>query len=570
MTLPSSAFLRGTKRPFAVFTSTPSKFFSALFARNSLIPPQAAKQSVFTFWKTLKKRDFISNRVRRGIGIAAMLIGAQAAAAEVPMPQKTIKIDENLQFQVQWISPGSFLMGTPNSEARRDKDEGPMRMVEISNGFYMGIYEVTQKQFETVMGYNPSAFQQDGLAESRSVESLSWLESKEFIRRLNLHRVGHFRLPTEAEWEYACRAGTTSSYYWGEISENWEAYKHGWINSRSHATTHPVGAKPPNPWGLHDMAGNVWEWCEDWYGPYSDEQQTNPTGPKEGKQKVFRGGSFYDFAPSARSGNRHRHTIDKRYTAIGFRVVWEEEIRPADTRKVFKLGGNLSLELQYIPAGKFNMGSHESESGRQNDEGPIHQVTVSKSYYIGRFEITQAQWEKVMGYNPSAFQRKAEASALPVERVTWFEAVEFANKLTALLPGHFRLPTEAEWEYACRAGSSTRYPWGSGSALSEIERYGWFNSRAEAMPHPVGRKLPNDWGLFDMHGNVWEWCLDGPRDYEPIATEDPKGSTDGDYRVIRGGSWFNEPEALRSANRHRHPPDSRQTNNGFRVVWIPE
>ncbi len=508
--------------------------------------------------------------IQWGIRIAALAIGTQVAAEDRSSEQRTIQVNDALQFQVQWIPPGSFLMGTPESEAHRGIDEGPPREIELSNGFHMGVYEVTQKQFASIMGYNPSAFQQDSHAENRAVESVSWLECKEFIRRLNLYNVGHFRLPTEAEWEYACRAGTTSPYYWGEVSENWEAYRHAWINSRSFATTHPVGTKPPNPWGLHDMAGNVWEWCADWYGPYSNISKTDPTGPEEGAMKVFRGGSFYDFAHSARSGNRHRHSIDERYTAIGFRIVWEENARPLESSKVFKLGDNLLLELQHIPAGSFVMGSQQSESGRQNDEGPAHEVTVSSSYYIGRFEITQAQWEKVMGFNPSAFQRITGASNLPVDRVTWFEAVEFTKALSASFPGQFRLPTEAEWEYACRAGSSTRYPWGDEPKLSEIEKRGWFNSRAEATPHPVGRKLPNDWGLFDMHGNVWEWCLDGLRAYESTSTTDPKGPLDGESRVIRGGSWFNEPEALRSANRHRHPPDSRQTNNGFRVVWIPE
>jgi formylglycine-generating enzyme required for sulfatase activity len=148
----------------------------------------------------------------------------------------------------------------------------------------------------------------------------------EFLRRLSALGVGKFRLPTEAEWEYACRAGTTSRFYWGDIDEAWEAYPHAWTNSRSFATTHRVGTKPPNAWGLFDMSGNVWAWCADSFAAYdSADQQSDDTLARratDGKMKVIRGGSWFNEPEALRSANRHRHPLDSRQTNLGFRVLW--------------------------------------------------------------------------------------------------------------------------------------------------------------------------------------------------------------------------------------------------------
>ncbi|MEX0324036.1 MAG: formylglycine-generating enzyme family protein [Puniceicoccaceae bacterium] len=469
-----------------------------------------------------------------------------------------------------WIEPGSYSMGTPDSENSRGKDEGPQRKVILESGYYLGKYEVTQKQFETVMGYNPSTFQQQENHSDLPVETVSWLECQEFLRRLNLARNGLFRFPTEAEWEYACRAGTNTAFWWGNTTENWKAYDYAWVNSRSFAMTHSVGSKTPNAWGLHDMSGNVWEWCSDWYAPYSADAVENPKGPSHGYEKVFRGGSFYDFAVSARSGNRHRHEIDRGYPAIGLRVVWEPDVANNDNARVFYLEGNVPLEMVPIPAGQFLMGSPEKQEDSQKDEHPQQEVTISKPFYIGRFEVTQAQWSAVMGFNPSTFTQSVSSGLHPVEGVSWSDAMNFIEVLNEQLSGTFNLPTEAEWEYACRAGSNSRFPWGNDPHFKDLLKHAWFNSRAEGRTHPVGQKQPNKWGLHDMHGNVWEWCSDAFSTYTDSVEAGPSTKASTAPRIIRGGSWFNEPEALRSANRHRHPVDSRQTNLGFRVLWRPD
>ena len=402
-------------------------------------------------------------------------------------------------------------MGSEVNERDRDKDEGPQNRVHLSKGFYLGTYEVTQAQWYSMMGNRPSAFQQGDQAETHPVESVSWYDCEKFLSKLSQLGMGHFRFPTEAEWEYACRAGTSSRFYWGDIKENWEAYRHAWTNSRSFATTHPVGSKPPNPWGLYDMSGNVWEWCADWYGPYTNLERKDPTGPAQGKSKVFRGGSFFDFPKSLRSANRHRHRPEERYTAVGLRVVWEPRDIGQSSRIQFMLPGRVPLELVKIPAGQFLMGSSDSEQGRQGDEGPQHIKIISEPFYMGKFEITQEQWQSITGSNPSTFQRLEKASGHPVERVSWREAQTFVNALNdlniSLGNGEFSLPTEVEWEYACRAGSTTRFPWGEDPDYQILQQHAWFNSRSEAKTHPVGSKKPNPWGLYDMHGNVWEWCL---------------------------------------------------------------
>jgi formylglycine-generating enzyme required for sulfatase activity len=332
--------------------------------------------------------------------------------------------------------------------------------------------------------------------------------------------------------------------------------------------SHPVGTKPPNAWGFHDLHGNVWEWCSDWYAPYSGEAVTDPTGPSAGTDKVFRGGSWFDFHPAHRSANRHRHRPDQRYTAIGFRLVLEPASLRAD--RVVQLPDGAELAFLRVRAGSYERGSPAEEVGRAADEGPRHRVTLSRDFYLGQTEVTQAQWQAIMRGNPSVFQDGPDAAQRPVEWISWNDSQAFLAALNALGLGRFRLPTEAEWEYAARGGTSTRFPWGEDSSYRELAANGWGNPRSEGRTHRVATRRANPWGFFDLAGNVWEWCSDWKGPYAAGEQTDPVGPHAGTARVIRGGSWFNEPEALRSANRHGHPPDSRQTNLGLRLVLEPE
>lgn len=238
---------------------------------------------------------------------------------------------------------------------------------------------------------------------------------------------------------------------------------------------------------------------------------------------------------------------------------------PADRQ--IMLPGNIPMDFVYVAPGSFRMGSPEGEIERHGDENPIRMVHITKGFYLGKFEVTQAQWATIMGENPSVFRVFEDAAQHPVDMIAWDDCQSYLEKLNTLGLGKFRLPTEAEWEYACRAGTETRYYWGTDSTDWQVHEYAWAFSRAEGRSHPVGMKKPNAWGLYDMSGNVWEWCQDWRTNvYDPADTLDPKGAETGTKKIYRGGSWFNEPSALRSANRNGHEPDVKGPNAGLRLV----
>jgi formylglycine-generating enzyme required for sulfatase activity len=225
------------------------------------------------------------------------------------------------------------------------------------------------------------------------------------------------------------------------------------------------------------------------------------------------------------------------------------------------LDGGVKMRLVLIPAGEFIMGSPATEKDHQANEGPQHKVQVTKPFYMGTTEVTQGQWKAVMGNNPSHFQ----GDNLPVEQVGWNDRQEFLKKLSAKEGKTHRLPTETEWEYACRAGSTTRF--NAGDDDSALDGVGWYSGNSWGKTHPVGQKRPNAWGLYDMHGNVGEWCEDRyDKDYyrnSPAA--DPAGPAQGAPRVLRGGSWRGNPGFCRSAGRLWSYP-VRRRSLGFRVV----
>ncbi len=237
-----------------------------------------------------------------------------------------------------------------------------------------------------------------------------------------------------------------------------------------------------------------------------------------------------------------------------------------------EITNSIGMKLKLIPAGTFTMGSPIEEDGADEDEKE-HQVTISKSYYLGAFEVTQGQYEQVMGGNPSHFQKrvikKRDSSMYPVEQVSWEDAVKFCERLSELPEEKkagrvYRLPTEAEWEYACRAGSKTAFTFGNNP--SGLGAYAWFNGNSDGQTHPVGEKKANAWGLYDMHGNVWEWCSDWYGPDAKSAVVDPVGPRGGAFRVLRGGGWYHGAAFCRSANRHGYFPGIRDQSDGFRVA----
>jgi formylglycine-generating enzyme required for sulfatase activity len=224
------------------------------------------------------------------------------------------------------------------------------------------------------------------------------------------------------------------------------------------------------------------------------------------------------------------------------------------------LGDGIKMELVLVPAGKFLMGSPETEKQRNPNEGPQHEVTISKAFYMGKYVVTLEQYQKITGVNPNHFK----GPNVPVEQISWFDARDFCVKLSAVCGRTVRLPTEAEFEYACRAGSTTAYYFGDDE--TKLGDYAWYGSNSNKMMHPVGEKKPNAWGLYDMHGNVWEWCQDLYEEYPAGPVTDPQGATQGTLRDLRGGGWGNNAAHSRSAHRGAHDPDHRGDPRGCRVV----
>jgi formylglycine-generating enzyme required for sulfatase activity len=224
------------------------------------------------------------------------------------------------------------------------------------------------------------------------------------------------------------------------------------------------------------------------------------------------------------------------------------------------------MSFSFIPPGRFLMGSNDPESS--NSERPVHAVTLTQGFFLGIHAVTQAQWRTLMVTNPSHHQ----GDEFPVEKVSWDDCQEFVGKLSEFTGDRYRLPTEAEWEYACRAGTAT--PFWSGETITTDQVNYYSGSRSgkgrqglnRDTTTPVGTFPPNAWGLFDMHGNVWEWCVDWDGAYPDGEAVDPVGPATGIYRVLRGGSFYNTGLNVRSAQRFNYGPASRYSINGFRVA----
>ena len=533
---------------------------------------------------------------------------------------------------MRWIPPGRLQMGSPQSEEGRWDDEGPRHWVVLTEGFWLAETPCTQELWQAVMGAgeNPSRFEDDP---RRPVEQASWEDCQAFVDRLNFTVRGlEVQLPTEAEWEYACRAGSESSYWSG--SDEADAARVAWYSANSDSRTHAVAKKPQNPWGLHDMHGNVDEWCWDrWADRYEPAIAIDPEGPRAGAGRVVRGGSWGGSARHVRAAYRDGLPPVERDSSLGFRLsrgrgpesqdaerktggsaragrgtsprrpsrreaAWIERLGWAADGGVDPYGRWASFEvdgvvqrMRWIVPGRFMMGSPETEDGRWSAEGARHEVTLTEGFWMADTPCTQELWRAVMRENPSRFKSPRR----PVEQVSWEDCQEFFERLNAQLPQiAVRLPTEAQWEYACRAGTeaatwlgdlrilgendaplldSIAWYGGNSGVRFDLENgadsSGWSNKQyphSRAGTHGVGLKRANPWGLYDMLGNVYEWCSDWWEDsYVEDSAIDPIGPSEGAERVIRGGSWLDGARSVRAAYRVGYPPGGRDSVLGFRL-----
>jgi formylglycine-generating enzyme required for sulfatase activity len=483
------------------------------------------------------------------------------------------------------IQAGTFQMGSNAANgAPYFNEQGyspqPVHQVTLTYNFWMGATEVTQAQYQALMGTNPSNFPGANIP----VEKVSWNDAQAYCAALTAQQTAlgnvpagyTFRLPTEAEWEYACRAGTTTEFNGGPGLFCSEArFGYSYHSNSSCSSTGPVAVASyfPNNWGLYDMHGNVWEWCLDSVANYPAGAVTDPfvTG---GTIQVKRGGSWSNFANSSSCRSAFRSYLDPGLTneAVGFRVVLAPTLSPTGT------GPTAPAGFVTIQPGTFQMGSNAANGAPYYGDAstqPVHAVTLSYTFWMGEKEVTQAQYQALMGTNPSNFP----GANNPVEQVTWNNAVAYCAALTTQqsalgnVPAgyQYRLPTEAEWEYACRAGTTTEFNTGAALFCNDAKfAYSYHSNSYCNSPSTVavGSYAPNAWGLYDMHGNVWEWCLDSWASYSAGAVTDPF-VTGGPSRVVRGGGWNYDSRDCRSAIRYDNNPGQTFGLTGFRVVLAP-
>ena len=546
----------------------------------------------------------------------------------------------------------------PGVIRRIEQNEHPQHNVVITTPFRMSETEVTIGQFRkfSASGYlteaelaasfdttddskeqgAPTKQVQTFLApgfpinDDHPASSITWNDATAFCRWLSDEGNTTYRLPTEAEWEYACRAGTTTQYYFGDDYHDLAGYC--WYN-RNTGTPHPVGQLLPNNFGLFEMHGNMWEWCSDYWNEhyYQESSLSDPTGPANGLQRVVRGGTFAYNASNARSASRGFNAPSTRYYGFGFRVVAELEtesqtvagtaiaeslvssksgmLTQSDTlpaaipvhevqvkalqrdwsdrlglpiENEIELPGGASLTMVLIPPGEFLMGSSKEqqaqfmEAARASDdsfalshipgEGPQHRVRITKPFYMGKYEVTQAQWQSVMGRNPARF---TGSLTQPVEQVSWDDIQPFLatlNESESVPKMTLVLPTEAQWEYACRAGTTGSHYDGESEAV--LLKYGWFLANSGGRTHSVGELKPNAFGLYDIHGNVWEWCTDwyAADYYANSPVDDPSGPATGLRHVYRGACWSDRPGISRTGVRNDYEPGAHFV--GFRLAAL--
>jgi len=540
--------------------------------------------------------------------------------------------------RMRWCPPEAFIRGSPDSDRDAESDERPQRRVSFADGFWMFETAVTEALWTAVTRSKPRRPRGDRYP----VTEVDWNEVQDFIRRLNEMLPGlDLSLPSEAAWEYACRAGTTTRYSFGDRITKRQ------VNFESRQPV-PVASLPANRWGLYEMHGNVWEWCPD---HYHDNYNNAPddgsawvdADARGAAPRVVRGGSWLDDAADARAASRYWRAPAFRYVNLGFRCVRVRSTSeaagaavpahppsPAEAERAGPGGGagagvsrrgtlpewaadagtdsfgryaliripdtQITQRLRWIEPGLFTIGSPPGEVGRFDREGPQREVTFADGFWMFDTPVTQALWQAVMGRNPSQFQSPER----PVESVSYNDARAFIRKLNDLIRGlRLSLPSEAEWEYACRAGT-TEATWrgnleqGETTIAPVLDDIAWYvgnshdgfeladgldvadqigkpKGNAPAGTRPVALKAPNDWGLYDMLGNVWEWCADDWHDsYERLPLDGTaRLDTGAARRVVRGGSWFFDAAAVRAAARGRRAPSRRNDDLGFRCarVW---
>ena len=463
---------------------------------------------------------------------------------------------KDISFTMIPVEGGTFSMGeTFDQGVKKNPDIHQV----ILDGYAIGAAEVTQDLWKAVMGSNPSPRDVPGAP----VSGVTYENAVKFTSKLSKITGVPFRLPTEAEWEFAARGGNKALR---NLYSGGNVYKPSMVNE--------LGAKA--------MSGGVWEWCSDrWTETLGYELAVNPTGPSEGIENVLRGGSDADKKEDCKISSRKGLSPKTKSPTAGLRLVVstgekcpqaiidliEKNIVPRDPVTDLKperfTVGSVSFRMLPVEGGSFMMGAtQEQEKFAKDDEKPVHRVTLD-NFMIGEYEVTCELWEAVMGYLPPYLQGKG----YPVGNVSWYDAQAFIAKLNSLTGRKFRLPTEAEWEFAARGGKKTHgFPF-AGALRSDVVAV---KETKDLKPVKVGTRTPNELGTYDMSGNVWEWCQDR---FAPYTAEDvvnptgPEKTESGlDYRVMRGGSAAAFWDKCRTSNRTENKASLFKSTIGFRLA----
>jgi formylglycine-generating enzyme required for sulfatase activity/serine/threonine protein kinase len=534
-----------------------------------------------------------------------------------------VEITNSVGMKLVVIPPGEFTMGRKGEPA----GEAP---VTLTKPFRIGAHEVTQGQWKAVMETEPwKGKQRDGsmpetlASDNAPASNVPWQSAVDFCKKLSekeraagrIQSDQEYRLPTEAEWEYACRAGTNTAYFFGDSEKEFDddAWAQHNASQVGEPYPHEVGLKKPSPWGLYDVYGNVSEWCGDWWSE-TLPGGTDPSGPVTGSARCLRNGAY----------EGHRRYMHSQYRSkgqpigihkSGMRVVLSRTpsgpgapvavpaspaltpqpkvsqpsgpqppaaVVPFDAAQAkahqeawakylgqdVEITNSIGMKLAVIPPGKFQMGAP-----------PGVAVELTRPFRIGIHEVTGIQWRTINGRQDGSYGGKERRDECAVNNILPTAITDFCQKLTERERGagriagdeEYRLPTEAEWEWACRAGTTTAYSFGDDPALAE--KHAWYEGHKGegGYAQPVGLLAPNAWGLYDMHGNVNERCSDLFQD-RIAGGVDPQGPSESKNRdgrpvgVSRGGSFASKAEQLLSVSRDRQLLTHMGTPNGFRVV----
>jgi formylglycine-generating enzyme required for sulfatase activity len=454
------------------------------------------------------------------------------------------------------------------------------------------------------------------------VINVSWEDAVAYAAWLSKETGEHYRLPTEAEWEYAARAGTTTPFWTGQCVKTDQANYDGNDDYAGcgaktgvyRAQTLRVGSLPANPWGLHEVHGNVWEWVQDRYHNSYAGAPTDGTAWEggSGATRVSRGGAWFSRARNLRSAVRSGNAPEDRDDKTGFRLAGDTPATP-DDRVGSRAAGDDSVKppdqfskelpdrspgvsaaditeptllmprfdfeppMMALPGGQFQMGSPEDEPERSSDESPRHPVRLAP-FAIGQTEATFAQYDAfctATGRQPPDDNGWGRGQR-PVINVSWEDAVAYAVWLSKETGAAYRLPTEAEWEYAARAGTTTPF-WTGRCITTDQANYdgnydyavcGTNTGVYRQATVPVGSLPANPWGLHEVHGNVWEWVQDRYHDsYQGAPTDGRAWEAGGSSaRVVRGGSWYGNSRGIRAAIRFDGDPELRSFNLGLRLA----